>query len=188
MSAGELAGPFSQLTTGPEILGRSVATRRDNVSPKRHYCDMSAKRGAHSWCGRQTVRIPTRIPTQAAIFRPNLRLENRQTPVLARVWGIAAHGQLHQPIAHGKWAIEYGFEEERRKCTAGLYVSGGAPGESRSRSLSCWSACPIRIAHANSTPLCCKPTRSMRSRFASQVAARRRSSACVMNPPCSNPR
>ena len=64
-----------------------AVTRQDYVSSKRHYCDMSAKRGAHSWASRQAVRIPTQISTQAAIFRPKLRLKNGQTPVSARGLG-----------------------------------------------------------------------------------------------------
>ena len=64
-----------------------AATSQEDVSPKCHYCDTNAKRGVHSTCARQPVRIPTQVPAQAANFRRNLRLENRQTPVLARRLG-----------------------------------------------------------------------------------------------------
>jgi hypothetical protein len=43
----------------------------------------------------------TQIPTQAAILRPNLKLENSQTPVLAQGLAVSPlFGRLHQPVAH----------------------------------------------------------------------------------------
>jgi len=42
-----------------------------------------------------------------------------------------------RPNGTKTWVIEYDFEGERRKCTVGLYVPRGAPGESISEWLRC---------------------------------------------------
>ncbi len=51
----------------------------------------------------QEALIPTQVPTQAAILRPDLRLENRQTPVLARSLG---HRRI-LPTSSGSSACQF---------------------------------------------------------------------------------